>query len=50
MTITDDNVNEVVEFFLFTLARTADLNARIDLYPENGRVYIVDNEHQMTGK
>jgi hypothetical protein len=46
VTITDDNVNEVVEFFIFSLARTADLNARIDLDPENGRIYIVD---QMTG-
>ena len=47
VTITDDNVNEVVEYFIFSLARTADLNARIDLDPENGRIYIVD---QMTGK
>ena len=41
ITITNDNVEE---FFSYSLTRTVNLNARIELNPANGKISIVDND------
>ena len=42
--VVDDSIIEMDEFFIFSLKRTANLNARIDLDPVNGTICIIDNE------
>ncbi|CAI8013544.1 hypothetical protein GBAR_LOCUS8570 [Geodia barretti] len=44
VTITDDLVDEPLEFFTYTLTRTPSLDPRIELNPTNGRVEIIDND------
>ena len=44
VTITDDLVDEPLEFFTYTLTRTPSLDPRIELYPTDGTVEIIDND------
>ena len=44
VTITEDLVDEPLEFFTYTLTRTLFLDPRIELMPTDGRVEIIDND------
>ena len=46
VTITDDLVDELDEFFTFHLSRTPNLDPRIDLDPVNGRIEIIDDDRK----
>ena len=42
VTITNDGVDELDEFFTYHLRRTTGLDPRIELYPVDGRIEILD--------
>ena len=44
VTITDDGVDELNEFFPYHLRRTTSLDPRITLDPVGGQIEIVDND------
>ena len=44
VTITDDGVDELDEFFPYHLRRTTSLDPRITLDPVDGQIEIVDND------
>ena len=48
--IIDDTVEEPEEVFTYTLRRTPDLDARIELNPVDGQVEIVDDDREYEGK
>ena len=47
VTITDDTVDEPLEFFTYHLTRTTGLDNRIDLNPTDGRVEIIDEDSKI---